>query len=96
MWVKRAQILIVEQWFHHIQPYDPSWGQNMSMTFQAKGQDHGVNELKPFSNKLLVVGTSFYHYTYITKHLEQNIVKGQAHSTNALKSLFLEQVVLSC
>ena len=47
--------------FHHIQPYDQSWGQNISMTFQAKGQGHRVNELKPFSNKLLVVGTSFCH-----------------------------------
>ena len=37
----------------------------------------------------------FNIHTHI-KHVEQNVVKGQGHSTNTLKSLFLAQVVISC
>ena len=44
----------------------------------------------------LIVVSLFNIFKYIIKHLEQNVIKGQGHSTNTQKSLFLAQVVISC
>ena len=68
----------------------------MRTTFQVKCQGHRINELKPFSYIFLVVLSLFNICTYIIKPLEQCVVKSQVHSTNALKSIFLAQVVISC
>ena len=44
-----------------------------------------MNYLQPTVCKIVFI------YTYIIKHLEQNVTKGQGYSTNALKSLFLHK-----
>ena len=53
-----AKILVVEHWFHHVQPHDQPWGQNLSITFQVKGQGQRAHKLEALSYRLMIVGSS--------------------------------------
>ena len=51
------KILVVEHWFHHAQLHDHPWEQNVSITFQVKGQVQKATELKPLSERLIQKAT---------------------------------------
>ena len=87
--------MFAEHGFCHEQPHNQHWGQDVRITFQVKSQGHRVNKFKQITNYWLQIVHINIH-TYIIKHLEQNVVKGQDHSTNALKLLFFAQMFISC
>ena len=67
--------LVVEHWFRPIQPKDQPWEPNVNITFQIKGQGHSLNKLKPFSYKLLVVGSSFHDINTLKSPYPAHVVK---------------------